>query len=350
MKILVCSRNFLPDLGGLERNTLTLAQSLTSLGHSTIVLTETLDDDQVTYPFKTIRSRDWKILLKNILWSDLVLINGGLSLKVCAFSYLFRRSYVPIYQTSDLFLRQNALWISSMLRRFTAGSARLSITVSFYAKTLLEQYLPGHTVYGLPNPIDPELEKAARRTTAGRSEKKHDLLFAGRIIDGKGVFHLVDAVAALRPELDLSVAFAGDGEHRDALLLYAREKGIRFSYLGRLDKEQLVQAYQEAHVLVVPSSTHTEGNPLVIAEALSLGTPVIASDQSAMVEAVGDAGLIFRRGDVNDLSKTIRSMFHADQLQQATISTVGRSAEFSYRIYLERLNAALSSPRLLQKK
>src|SRR5688572_15265405 len=82
MKILVYSRNFLPDLGGLERNTLTLAASLTKLGHETVVLTETLDDDGAPHLFKTIRSRGRMTLLKAVMGSDLVFINGGVSMKV----------------------------------------------------------------------------------------------------------------------------------------------------------------------------------------------------------------------------------------------------------------------------
>lgn len=347
MKILVYSRNFLPDLGGLERNTLTLASSLTRLGHTTVVLTETLDDNGAIYSFKTIRSRGYIALLKAVLASDLVFINGGLSMKACSMSWLLRRKYVPIYQTSELFIRNDAGSLPSKIRRSVAGSAAMSVTVSFYAQTCLKQLLPFHTVFGLPNPIDPELEEIALQSSSKIHDKKYDLLFAGRIIDGKGVFHLVDAVAALRPALDLTVAFAGDGEHRDALLAYASQKGIRFSYLGRLDKAQLVEAYQSARVLVVPSSTHTEGNPLVIAEALSLGTPVIASDQPAMVEAVGDAGLIFRRGDSNELKRTIASLFFDGELERVTASTSGRRDEFSYQRYLERLQVILVSAQLL---
>lgn len=344
MNILICSRNFLPDLGGLERNTLTLATALTRLGHVVTVLTQTLADDGESRPFKTIRSHGLKTLFTCIKHADLIFINGGLSMKACALALLLNKKYVPVYQTSELYLRENSGWFSRLSRRYVAGSATLSITVSHHAGDVLAGLLPGRTVHALPNPIDSELEEISQRLLQESRGKSFDLLFAGRMIDGKGIFQLVDAVAGLRPRMNLTVAFAGDGEHKDALLAYAREKDICFSYLGRLDKACLVEAYMRARVLVVPSTTHTEGNPLVIAEALSLGTPVIASDQPAMVEAVGNAGCVFRRGDVFDLSDKIALLFSGENLSRATDGTEGRKHEFSYQLYVERLKQVFSLP------
>ena len=86
------------------------------------------------------------------------------------------------------------------------------------------------------------------------------------MIDGKGIFHLLEALSNLRPRLNLSLAFAGDGEDRERMLAEAKARQLDVEYLGRLDREQLIGAYLRSKVLVVPSSTHTEGNPLVIAE------------------------------------------------------------------------------------
>lgn len=344
MKVLIWSQNFLPDLGGLERNSFTLALTLSRAGYEVRVLTTTLTPEVPAFPFPTVRSRRMIDMLRCVAWADLVFTNGGLTLKVCTLALLLGKPFVPVYQTSEVFLREGAGGLAMQLRKWLAGSARMSATVSHHAKVVLEGLLPGHRVVALPNPIDPELGAAAERLRAGEPlPKVHDLLFSGRMIDGKGIFHLVDVVAALRPKLDLSLAFAGDGEHKERLLAHAAAAGIRFIYLGCLDREQLITAYLQARLLVVPSSTHTEGNPLVIAEALSVGTPVLASDQAAMVEAVGQAGLVFRRGDVTDLANQLARIMEAECLSQATTNTAMAAREFSYALYCERLAGIMST-------
>lgn len=329
-------------MGGLERNTFTLASSLAKMGHETKVLTETLDEDGgAAYPFATVRSSSPGAFFGCVRWADLVFVNGGLSMKVCTISRFLGRRYVPIYQMSTLFEREGAGWFSKRARAFMAAGAGMSLTVSHYAKTVLEGLLPGHEVVALPNPIDGELEQIVAQKKGLAADKSYDLLFAGRLIDGKGIFHLLEAVSKLRPSHELTVAFAGDGADRDRLLARAEALGLGIVYLGRLDRERLIDAYQRSRVLVVPSSTHTEGNPLVIAEALSLGVPVIASDQPAMVEAVGEAGLVFKRGSVDDLSEKIGLMFGHGQLEERAGLTFLRKAEFSYERYNERLKGVL---------
>jgi glycosyltransferase involved in cell wall biosynthesis len=168
-------------------------------------------------------------------------------------------------------------------------------------------------------------------------DKEYDLLFAGRLIDGKGIFHLLDALKILHPHLPLRVAFAGEGEEKDRLVEVAAKLDLPIKLLGRLDREALILAYRRARVLVVPSSTHTEGNPLVIAEALTCGTPVIASDQGAMVEAIGNAGTTFLRYDAADLARKIEWMFSDDNLSTCTQATKTRLSDFSNETYAERM-------------
>lgn len=337
MKILVYTRNFLPDMGGLERNTLTLATALTEMGHDVTVLTETMGEDERAFPFRTVRSRSRQAFFSEIKRADFVFVNGGLAMKICAICLFLGKKYVPIYQMSSLYLRDRMSFFSKKTRRFMAGRARMSVTVSHHAKGLLGQMLPGHTVAALPNPIDGELVRIAEKKAGLAVEKTYDLLFVGRLIDGKGIFDLIDAVANLRPRLDLKVAFAGDGEHKTALWAHAKERQLDVLYLGRLDREQLIEAYLNSKALVVPSSTHTEGNPLVIAEALSLGVPVIASDQAAMVEAVGGAGYVFKRGSIGDLSEKIEMLFEKNHLAEKSGNTAERKNEFSGAQYEARL-------------
>jgi glycosyltransferase involved in cell wall biosynthesis len=339
MRILVYTQNFLPDMGGLERNTFTLACALTKMGHDVTVLTETLAEDSTVFPFKTVRSHRRSTQFNCVKNADLIFINGGLSMKICALAWLLSKKYVPIYQTTNLYKRDNTSGLADKFREYIAQKATMSVTVSHHAKMVLKEWLPNHSVAALPNPIDVELEQIAAKK--GPLSKIHDLLFAGRLIDGKGIFHLIDALKSLKKRLNLSVAFAGEGEDKAKLWDYARSNDLTITYLGRLDREQLIEAYLQSKALVVPSSTHTEGNPLVIAEALSLGVPVIASSQAAMVESVGEAGYIFERGNAADLANKIELLFQNDHLLAKTTQTHAQKQAFSYQQYTQSLTQIL---------
>ncbi|MFM2168265.1 MAG: hypothetical protein RIS79_2636 [Verrucomicrobiota bacterium] len=340
-RILVHTRTFFPVMGGLERNTFTLCRLLAEWGHAVTLVTETMEEDSRDFSFRVLRTSSQAQIVREVLKADLVLMNGGVSVKVCLPALLVGKRYAPIYQSSDLFVRENDRGPGAWVRSFLAARATLHVTVSRFAKDRLEKLLPGKKCFAVPNPIDAELLHLVEGSAA--EEKQFDLLFAGRLIDGKGIFHLLEALGMLRDRLTLRVAFAGEGEHQARLVEEAAKRRIPIELLGRLDRESLIQAYRKARVLVVPSSTHTEGNPLVIAEALTCGLPVIASDQGAMVEATGEAGCCFKRYDAADLARQIEWMFSGDHLAECTRLTAGRREDFSLEVYAQRLGGVLAA-------
>lgn len=68
------------------------------------------------------------------------------------------------------------------------------------------------------------------------------------------------------------------------------------------------QYYSEAQVYVL--SSRWEGMPLVLMEAMSHGLPVVASDLPVCKEILGNFGLYFENGDVEDMAR---------QMEQATL-------------------------------
>jgi glycosyltransferase involved in cell wall biosynthesis len=349
MKILIYTESFFPDMGGLERNTYTLATTLAKLGHETTVLTKTLKSDGIIYPFEVVRSHQYKAFFNAIKQTDLVFINGGISLKICGISLLLHKKYAIIYANSNLYIRENDR-LGTKMRQFLAEKAALNIALSDYAKNRLKALLRNQKVEKLLNPIDGKLEQIAANKLQNKPNKIYDILFAGRIIEGKGIFILIDALAAIKPIFkNLKIAFAGEGEHTAKLIEYAKEKDISIAYLGRLDNDDLIDTYLQSKVLIVPSSTHTEGNPLVIAEAISLGVPVIASNQDAMIEAVGEAGYIFKSGESDDLAEKISLLFNELNLLEKTNNTTVRKQEFSYAQYTFCLNNIVTDLSSFQK-
>lgn len=135
------------------------------------------------------------------------------------------------------------------------------------------------------------------------------LLYVGQLIREKGVFNLLDAVAALRPEYEVEVRFVYHvGIELEALRATARKLGLTsVMFLGGMPAPQLVQEYSYCHALVLPSLS--DALPSVVTEALMVGRPVVATDVGAVREQVGDFGIVVPPGDVGALAYGIRKVF-----------------------------------------
>jgi glycosyltransferase involved in cell wall biosynthesis len=186
---------------------------------------------------------------------------------------------------------------------------------------------PDQRLHVLSHPLDLGRFAPARPRLALRDRLKLEnaflLLFVGRIAPNKRLPVLIEAVHNLRgvsPEVHAVII--GDGgdayasEFHDCRQLtteLAIEDRVRF--LGRVSEEQLLDAYADADLLVMPS-LH-EGFCIPVAEAMGCGLPVIASRSAAIPETVAGAGLTFEPNDAADLARQIRRALGHDQVIRA---------------------------------
>jgi glycosyltransferase involved in cell wall biosynthesis len=347
MRVVVYSKPFFPRMGGLERNTLTLSLALSDLGHDVCLFTETCetDDADATYPFRVVRSTSMLDLAAMLRGSDLFLINGNVSLRVIPWAVLQGIPYGIIYHSYWGYRRSGTgvgTRINNRVRRRVAQNATANVFTNSHART--QSDLPSRTSHVVFNPVDKRMEPLYNGTSTS-SEDRSFLLFAGRMIAGKGVFVLMDALSQIDGATDLEVLIAGEGPaqaemHRRSQSL----SSIDVTFAGRLDEPELIKAYHQAKALVVPSTTHKEGNPLVVAEAIYAGTPVIASDQPPMVESVGDAGVIVSQGDRRELAQAIRRIYRDHGLHRSLQRKAEQRAEvFSYEQYKQEIDGIVSS-------
>ncbi len=141
-------------------------------------------------------------------------------------------------------------------------------------------------------PIDPD-ERAAR---LGLPEKY--ILTVGTLQPHKGILELMRALR--RPELaDVTLLVAGpEGWKGLDVVTASLEIGLpegRVRSMGYLADADLATALDRASVFVFPSLAEGFGLPVV--EAFSLGAPVVHSDDPAVVEVSGGAGLAVPRED-----------------------------------------------------
>ncbi len=115
---------------------------------------------------------------------------------------------------------------------------------------------------------------------------KKIVLFSGKVTSIKGVDRFIKAAIKF-PEMTFVVL--GDGGEREAmedLVKNLKIKNVLFAgYLGSKDKKLIAQFYRRADIVVVPS-TISEGIPLSLLEAMSSGTPVVASNIGGIPTAI----------------------------------------------------------------
>ena len=96
-----------------------------------------------------------------------------------------------------------------------------------------------------------------------------------RIERAKGVYETADTFALLKQEYpDLTLTFVGDGSELAPLKAYVREKGIAdVRFTGGLSGAALRHEYEIADFFFC--SSHGEGMPTVVLEAMAFGLPVL---------------------------------------------------------------------------
>jgi glycosyltransferase involved in cell wall biosynthesis len=118
--------------------------------------------------------------------------------------------------------------------------------------------------------------------------------FVGRVEQGKGVFDIVGMAQQLRANGGRAVQFeiCGDGGALAPLRHVVAEAGVGESVVvrGRLERDALLAVYAGSHAVIVPTrATFCEGMPLVCAEAMLAGRPVITSILSNALPVIGPA-------------------------------------------------------------
>ena len=113
---------------------------------------------------------------------------------------------------------------------------------------------------------------------------KFVVLFVGRLIEIKGMDLLLEA-SDDTPDSVL-FAFAGDGPCVGEIERAASRRA-NVCYVGRISNPDLPLYYAAADLVAVPSK-YDEGFGRVILEALSCGTPVLASRRGGIPEAMDD--------------------------------------------------------------
>ena len=155
---------------------------------------------------------------------------------------------------------------------------------------------------------NPDIVRAIRSRYAGRK-----IVFSlGRLVAYKGFTNLVQA--AMHLGNDYVVLIGGTGALHDALQAEIEACGLtgRVVLLGRIPDGELASYYAAADLFCLSSVQKTEAFGIVQIEAMSCGTPVVATlipeSGVAWVNAHGVSGLNVEPGNPGALAEAIRAI------------------------------------------
>jgi glycosyltransferase involved in cell wall biosynthesis len=132
------------------------------------------------------------------------------------------------------------------------------------------------------------------RPDPGVERRADEILFVGRLVEKKGVAHLIRAlprVLAQRPSVRLAIAGFGPCEAQLREESQAAGVAAHVDFLGALPQSRLPELYQRAGVFVAPfvraGSGDQEGLPVALMEAIGCGCPVIAGSVPGLQDLLG---------------------------------------------------------------
>ncbi|MBG9735029.1 glycosyltransferase [Paenibacillus alvei] len=147
------------------------------------------------------------------------------------------------------------------------------------------------------------------------------VLFVGRLEELKGIDIFVRAALQVLNDNDVNFVVVGrdiknqnsNKMMKDEMLeIIPGELHHRFIWKSPMAQEELMNYYRHAYVSVFPSRFEGFGN--VCVEAMRAGSPVIVSNNTALVEIIGkDYGVSFNNGDARDLAHKINFMLENER-------------------------------------
>ncbi len=172
------------------------------------------------------------------------------------------------------------------------------------------------------------------------------LLYAGRISPHKNVARIIEAFSALKGELakegeypDLKLIIIGDEvsknpDIRRAVIRSGMQHEVRF--LGYVSIDVLRIFFDMAKVFVFPSLYEGFGLPPL--EAMAHGTPVVASNTSALPEVVGNAAQLVNPENVFEISRALLRVL-TDQALRERMKAAGmeQAQRFSWEASVRRM-------------
>jgi glycosyltransferase involved in cell wall biosynthesis len=327
MKILIVLTYFAPYTSGLTVYAVRQARALAAMGHQVTVLTsqhermlpaeenmEGIRVMRVPVAFRVVKGvimpqlpqKAWQLMRT----TDVVHLHLP-QMEAALMALLARLCRKPVVLTYHCDLQMPVGWVNQ-LAGFVANlahhlAARLAQAIVHNTRDFAEHsdflahYLDKLTVIHPPIIVVPVSAQAIQtfRETYGIQPGERVIGMVARLAAEKGVEYLVQALPEIRQSVPgARVVFVGEYEnvvgesaYRQKIFTMIDALKDQWTFLGVLSEEEKSAFYHVCDVLVLPSLNSTESFGMVQIEALTCGTPVVATDLPGVRQPVLATGM-----------------------------------------------------------
>jgi glycosyltransferase involved in cell wall biosynthesis len=230
------------------------------------------------------------------------------------FGPAFHRPGIPMVAIEHLFTPDQKLrpyrsmyqsfFHETLVRNFVKYSYReaaVTVAVSNFTRQQILDFSPGTRVKTISNGTNLEFFHPASSKSPRRTNRPLKLLYVGNLIVRKGVDMLPGIMQMLGDDFQLNFT---QGLRTHSIL----DDIPNAKCLGKLNREEMRAAYQDADLLLFPS--RMEGLPLAIIEAAACGLPAVATNTSSIPEAVmdGESGKLCERDSIKSFVNAIKDL------------------------------------------
>jgi len=319
LKILFLSHNFYPFIGGIEANSDILSRAFYNAGHEIRVLTWTRELGEDIYPFQIIRNPSYKELFNHHRWADLVFENNP-CLRLAWPNLFFRHPYVIALNTwvsriDDKTGLHGEIGFPDRVKFLWFKKASKIIAVS---DAIRKHSFKRAVVIG--NPYNAAVFKAYPEI-----KKTHTFVFLGRLVSNKGADEAIKALKKIVVKnaqenflnAPPTLTIIGEGPQKPILEQLAVQLDLQnqVTFTGSVSGEKLCQLLNQHRYMLVPSLWEEPfGN--VVLEGMACGCLPIVSNGGGLLDAIGDAGISFERGNTDALVDAIINTITHPKLEE----------------------------------
>jgi len=263
--------------------------------------------------------RQWNAILKLVEQDSWDLIHAHWIVPQGFFATVIgRMKHIPVILTAhagDVFAMRNPV-----IRPFATYALRKALLCTVNSNATVEAVLKLYkdsTVSLVPMGVDlsrfhpglPDEEIVRRFDLRGRT-----ILGVGRFAPKKGFLHLIDACSSLVSKSpDYRLLLCGFGPQEESLRARVAERNLEgiVHFAGKINQNELPRFYRSSQVVSVPSvvlsSGDTEGQGIVVLEAMASRIPVVASGVGGILDTITHDrnGILVPPGDPASLADAI---------------------------------------------
>ncbi len=303
INILFITRNFPPQVGGLENFSFNLFHSLSKM-HKLSLIKWSGSRKFLPAVFIYFLIKSYLILLLKKI--DLVYLTDGVLSLLIPFLKIFKKPVAITIHGLDITF--NNYFYQLLIPRFLNKADKIICVSKATKKECLKRGVFPQKIEVIPNGINDEFFlKEDKKILKERFEKRFNIkiknkkiiLSVGRLIERKGIHWFIKEVLPLilKNYSNFVYLVLGEGKLRRKIEEIIEEKDLKeyVVLLGRIKKEDLKLIYNIADVFVMPNikvKGDLEGFGIVLLEAASCNLSIVASD----IEGIKDALLEGRLG------------------------------------------------------